>query len=674
MGERLTWDLIVRDRGSAAVTTFRTRLEELKKSLDENDKKSHDFLDGVEGFAGGLQKAAAKIGVASVGLVHMAGAAKEVIGAVGSMSGALGLLPGAAAQGGVAMITLKLATHGFAAALKDTDPKKLAKDMKGLAPAAADVVKQVNLIRPGLKDLQRSVQQRTFSGLAREVAPLAKEYLPSLKSALGFVADNFNYATKGALAFLKSADTKSKIMDIVFRTSDSVAKLSVRLLPLAPAFLNIAHASTMSLQGIGSSIGGVSQKFAAFIARVTDNGAGGQFAVWVQHGVDSVKTFGTVLGQVGQLLGHVFAGASGGGGLTTLANALKAVNAEVEKPAFKAGLATFFADLQTGSDAVSASLPKVLDAVLKLGPALGTAISAGGVAFGSSLKVYAEAAILLAPSITAVVNALAPFAGILGVALPLMIGVSKAIKVWEAFTAVIEIIKGMTMAMTGLNISMDANPIGLVVIGIAALAVGFTIAYQKSETFRIIVNRVFKAIGNVILGAISAYLGAFEHLFGVLGKLPGPAGAPFRAMANAAKKAKGEVDRVHTALNRLPTSKRVTITTVYKEVRSRAGTSSSDHDSTIISGKRAGGGPVRAGQSYIVGEDRPEVFEPDQNGTIVPRVPTVTNSHTPYGASTTVYLTVVAGLSGPQQIRDAVVDAFQKTPAGSRVLPKSAIA
>jgi hypothetical protein len=35
----------------------------------------------------------------------------------------------------------------------------------------------------------------------------------------------------------------------------------------------------------------------------------------------------------------------------------------------------------------------------------------------------------------------------------------------------------------------------------------------------------------------------------------------------------------------------------------------------------ASGGPVRAGQSYIVGERRPELFVPTQNGTILPRVP-----------------------------------------------------
>lgn len=37
---------------------------------------------------------------------------------------------------------------------------------------------------------------------------------------------------------------------------------------------------------------------------------------------------------------------------------------------------------------------------------------------------------------------------------------------------------------------------------------------------------------------------------------------------------------------------------------------------------RASGGPVMAGQPYVVGEHRPELFVPSENGTIVPSVPT----------------------------------------------------
>jgi hypothetical protein len=48
--------------------------------------------------------------------------------------------------------------------------------------------------------------------------------------------------------------------------------------------------------------------------------------------------------------------------------------------------------------------------------------------------------------------------------------------------------KAWAAAQLALNIVMDANPIGLAITGIAALAAGLTIAYKKSETFRNIVN------------------------------------------------------------------------------------------------------------------------------------------------------------------------------------------
>lgn len=50
---------------------------------------------------------------------------------------------------------------------------------------------------------------------------------------------------------------------------------------------------------------------------------------------------------------------------------------------------------------------------------------------------------------------------------------------------------------------------------------------------------------------------------------------------------------------------------------------------------RASGGPVSAGQPYIVGEKRPELFVPSTNGTIIPEVPTGNG-----GSNITVHVTM----------------------------------
>lgn len=55
----------------------------------------------------------------------------------------------------------------------------------------------------------------------------------------------------------------------------------------------------------------------------------------------------------------------------------------------------------------------------------------------------------------------------------------------------------MTVAQKALNLAMRANPIGLLITGLL-LAVGlFITAYKKSETFRNIVDGVFRAVGKV---------------------------------------------------------------------------------------------------------------------------------------------------------------------------------
>lgn len=53
-----------------------------------------------------------------------------------------------------------------------------------------------------------------------------------------------------------------------------------------------------------------------------------------------------------------------------------------------------------------------------------------------------------------------------------------------------------------INAAMSANPIGLVVVAIAALVAGLVLAYKKSETFRKIVDKVFAFLKTVVSGAL----------------------------------------------------------------------------------------------------------------------------------------------------------------------------
>ncbi|MEH7070654.1 hypothetical protein V7034_20830 [Priestia megaterium] len=124
-----------------------------------------------------------------------------------------------------------------------------------------------------------------------------------------------------------------------------------------------------------------------------------------------------------------------------------------------------------------------------------------------------------------------------------VIGVSAAVKAWnlvqKASAAIMGITRAamiaytvaggglqgilaiVTVAQNALNLSMMANPIGLIIAAIVGLGVAFVVAYKKSETFRNFINKLFDAFKT---GA-SAVLGFLKNNWPeVLATITGPVG------------------------------------------------------------------------------------------------------------------------------------------------------
>lgn len=99
------------------------------------------------------------------------------------------------------------------------------------------------------------------------------------------------------------------------------------------------------------------------------------------------------------------------------------------------------------------------------------------------------------------------------------------------------------------------------------------------------------------LNSIKAKAEALERTYTVAVRVSG--GTDAAASLNQVKAAAERMERAYT------------VTTYHNEV----------YSATNKPQMRASGGPVKAGQPYIVGENRPELFIPSQNGTIMPRVP-----------------------------------------------------
>ncbi|WP_306358853.1 MULTISPECIES: hypothetical protein [unclassified Nocardia] len=95
------------------------------------------------------------------------------------------------------------------------------------------------------------------------------------------------------------------------------------------------------------------------------------------------------------------------------------------------------------------------------------------------------------------------FAGVLGTVATAIGVVKVATTAWSAAQT---IAAGATKAWTAVqwlwNAAMTANPIGLIVVGIAALVAGLVLAWNKSETFRNIVTGVLDAVKSAFTTAV----------------------------------------------------------------------------------------------------------------------------------------------------------------------------
>lgn len=140
----------------------------------------------------------------------------------------------------------------------------------------------------------------------------------------------------------------------------------------------------------------------------------------------------------------------------------------------------------------------------------------------------------LLPAVTALIEKLLPlanwaqenstlfliFAGVIGGVAAAVLAVNAAMKVYQATLIVVK------AAQAAFNFVMAANPIGIVIVALAALAAAFVIAYNKSETFREFVNKLFDAIKtgvefslDLIKGYLNGVMAFYKAIFNGIASL-----------------------------------------------------------------------------------------------------------------------------------------------------------
>jgi phage-related protein len=168
----------------------------------------------------------------------------------------------------------------------------------------------------------------------------------------------------------------------------------------------------------------------------------------------------------------------------------------------------FAREADTASGSLAIAEANMEDASAELGTALLPALATGATLLADFAKWVKENSTLVLTIV-----------GIVGGFAAVILAVNAAM---AAYAAVQAIVTAATSVWTGvqwlLNAALVANPIGIVVAAIVALVAIIVVAYNKSETFRNIVDGVFKAVTGFVTTAVDTIKRVFSGLFDILTK------------------------------------------------------------------------------------------------------------------------------------------------------------
>lgn len=595
---------------TTAAAKARAELKALEKQTDTNKKNLSKFSSGVGGIASNLARAAVMLSSLSSGVGVIMALSSGLVAA----SGAAFLLPAALGVAAAALLTTKLGADGIKAAF--------------------------DRLTPTLDTLKAKVSASFESSLLPAVNNL-RGVLPKLTSGFQQIATAMGGFVTHVTSLIKTPAAIGQLNAILSGTARMIKNIGAFLAPVIAGFITLAAAAIPSLTQLTTGLGNVGDRFQAWTDRVA---AGGFVTEWIQGSLDLFKSLWGVLKDLAGIVGDVFSAAeeAGGGFSGTLGALIKTVREFLDSAQGRDTLVAVFQALNAVGDAVSRVLGAALKAVAPVLPPLLDAFSQLATQVASFLvpAITALSPILagLATFLAANMSWLGPIAIAVGAVAAAIWLVNAAIGAWEVITGI------MTAVQWALNAALFANPIGLIILAIAALIAIIVLIVSNLDFFRGVWDAVWKFCSDVItavwnwikgnwpllltiltgpIGAAVAFIithwnqirdvvggiinwfrnawnGAVDAVAGFFSGLAGRVSGAFQGVVGAVKSAiNGVIRFVNGAINGV------------NNVTGLVGIPSIPNIPYL-----AKGGTAVGGRAYLVGEQGPELFTPGRTGRV----------------------------------------------------------
>jgi phage-related protein len=428
------------------------------------------FQDKVVGGFGNMVKGGAALALKLSNVATGLQAAGAAGGALAAASGALIAAPAAAAAYATVLGAVKLGQEGaaragerFVGAISGVKDAVSSSYEKALNPA---VDKAAKLVQHMQKPFQAIVT--TIGGMATQAANVAT--LPKNLE----VANTVGMGTARMLGNLRGA-----------------------VAPLVQAFFDLVSVAAPGLGKIGANAGSAAQSFADWIAYLKESG---KLAAAMGRGFDVIKQIGAVLQDVLGIVVNLITGiASGAGGLGgVFGPLLNDLNRFLGSAEGQQVLGQLGAALTQVGAAVSAVVMPALRAVTPLiGPLAG----------------------LFAQVTTRVSELLVPLIEFLAPGLEAIAGWIERNTSWLTPLAIA--VGVVTGAVWLFNAALAANPIGLIILAIAALVLAFVSLWRENESFRNFFIVAWSMIRNAVSDSVKWITDKWNGLMDFFRGIPG---------------------------------------------------------------------------------------------------------------------------------------------------------
>lgn len=260
------------------------------------------------GNVGGSSPLSGIVGIGIIlGIPAIIGAVISLINVLGPLINGIGLLPGAFALAGAAILPVVVAFHGFGDAISaiiSGDPKKIAEAMKSLAPAAQSVAKDFQSMLPFLRELKKGAQQSFFARLVGDLPKVQKALGPIFAKGFSEVADAAGSFAHNLLQLAYDPVVQKFFSDVFLFAKTAFDTLSDPVRHLVGALMEIADASFPHIQILLGMFGDLLDKFAKFLDESVRNGDFDEFLNNFMDALGAAKQLATVsIGLFKALLG-----------------------------------------------------------------------------------------------------------------------------------------------------------------------------------------------------------------------------------------------------------------------------------------------------------------------------------------------------------------------------------